>query len=266
WTGSSGATGYDVFRSTDGTSFSRVASNVTGTSYSDTQYLRMAGSGTVSASNSSSLQVTGDIDIRVKVSLDNWSSPFATLVDKSPSQYNYGFAVANGRLWFEWSPDASASYTSQSSETLGFSNGSTHWVRVTRVASTGAVSFYTSVDGVDWTQLGTTVSGPSGSIYEGPYPLYVGGGFGVYSTGDFYEAEVLSGINGTVVADPDFSGAPAASFTDPEGNTWSITGSASLQGGPPLSSGTTYYYEVQAVDSGGASGYSSTASAQTNPG
>ncbi|MGH9921002.1 MAG: IPT/TIG domain-containing protein, partial [Nitrososphaerales archaeon] len=42
WTGSSGATGYDVFRSTDGTSFSRVASNVTGTSYSDTQYLRMA--------------------------------------------------------------------------------------------------------------------------------------------------------------------------------------------------------------------------------
>jgi hypothetical protein len=268
WTGSSGATGYNVSRSTNGTSFTQVATGVTGTSYADTQYLRLPGSGTVSTPSSGALAITGDIDIRVKASLDSWSvsggDGYADLIAKQDSGTNaYGLYVrTSGYLAF----DSSVMSTAASTTPTGFANGSTHWVRVTRVASTGVVTFYTSSDGVIWTQLGSSVAGLSGALTTNSAPIDVGtynSGAGEFLTGNVYYAEVRSGINGTVVASPDFTAASGSSFSDAGGNTWSIGGSASLQGGPALSSSTTYYYKVQAVGSGGTSGYSNLASATT---
>ena len=275
WNGSPGATGYNVFRSTNGVSFTQVATGVTGTGYADTQYLRLPSSGTVSTPSSGALAITGDIDIRVKVSLDNWTpSDYAYLAarDSYSSAHAYAFYLnPGGDPLFLWSPDGTnANLQITGSTTVpSFANGSTQWLRVTRSASSGVVTYYTSSDGVSWSQLGSQVSGPTGSMYAGTQPLSLGSyGPGAlhFLTGDFYYAEVRSGINGTVVASPDFTAASGSSFSDAEGNPWSTGGSASLQGGPALSSGTTYYYKVQAVDAGGASGYSNMASTTTPTG
>jgi hypothetical protein len=216
------------------------------------------------------LAITGDIDIRVKVSLDNWTpSGFVALVanDLAPSARAYGFYLQpGGDPSFLWSPDGTNAKVAYSTVVPSFANGSTQWLRVTRSASSGVVTFYTSSDGVSWSQLGSQVSGPGGSMFAGTQPLSVGSygpGAVFFLTGDFYYAEVRSGINGAVVASPDFTAASGSSFSDAEGNPWSIGGGASLQGGPALSSGTTYYYKVQAVGSGGPSGYSNVASATT---
>ena len=265
WTGSAGATGYNVFRSTNGTSFTEVATNVTATSYPDTQYLRLPGSGaSVSTPNSAALDITGNIDMRVKLSLDNWSAGLTNLVEKD-AQGAYTFRISSGHLDFYFSPDGTNFYGTDSTASVPFTNGAVGWVRVTRVASSGVITYYTSSDGVSWTQLGSATTALSGSLVPGTGPLYLGSYEGAFQslTGDLYQAEVLSGINGTVVASPNFSTASGTSFSDAEGNAWSIAGTASLSGGPALSPGTPYYYEVQAVDAGGSSGYSNVASATT---
>jgi hypothetical protein len=273
WTGSSGATGYNVSRSTDGVNFTQVATGVTGTSYANVQYLRLPGSGTVSTPNSGALAITGDIDIRVKASLDNWTpSNYQALLSSAigSSLDAYGVYVSPaGALVLFWSPNGTSQPAAFSTAALSFANGSTHWVRVTRGASSGVVTFYTSSDGVSWTQLGSSVSGLTGSMVAGNQPISVGSfdsGASNLLAGDVYSAEVHSGINGTVVVSPDFTAASGSSFSDAEGNTWSIGGGASLQAGPGLSSGTTYSYKVQAVGSGGTSGFSNVASATTPTG
>jgi hypothetical protein len=270
WTASSGATGYNVSRSTDGVNFTQVATGVTGTSYANAQYLRLPGLSTVSAPNSGALDITGDIDIRLKASLDNWTpSGYQALLSSafSGSIDAYGLYVSPaGDLVLFWSPNGTSQPAAYSTAALSFANGSTHWVRVTRGASSGAVTFYTSSDGVSWTQLGSSISGLTGSMVAGTQPLSIGSfdsGASNILVGDVYSAEVRSGINGTLVASPDFTAASGSSFSDAEGNPWSIGGSASLQGGPALASSTTYSYKVQAVGSGGTSGFSNTASATT---
>jgi hypothetical protein len=270
WTGSSGATGYNVSRSTDGVNFTQVATGVTGTSYANAQYLRMSGSGTVSTPNSGPLDITGDIDVRVKASLDSWTPSgypalFSSAISSSVDAYGL-YVTPAGDLVLFWSPNGTSQPAAFSTAALSFANGSTHWVRVTRSASSGVVTFYTSSDGVSWTQLGSLVSGLAGSMAAGTQPISVGSfdsGVSNILVGDVYSAEVHSGINGTVVASPDFTAASGSSFSDAEGNTWSLGGSASLQGGPGLSAGTTYSYKVQAVGSGGTSGFSNVASATT---
>jgi hypothetical protein len=268
WTGSPGATGYNVFRSTNGTSFTKVASDVPATSYLDSQYLRIPGSGSVSTPNSSALDITGDIDIRVQVALDNWSaSGYQQLTMMDPGSGDnraWQFDYLNGGLTFYYfdGGDNAGSEEVTSTTTLGFTPGSTNWVRVTRVASTGVVAFYISQDGINWTQLGSSGTTTSGPLFASTAPLTIGTGW-IPMTGDVYSAQVLSGINGTTVASPNFATASGTSFSDAGGNTWSIGASASLQGGPALSPSTTYYYEVQAVGGGGSSGYSNMASTTT---
>jgi hypothetical protein len=218
------------------------------------------------------LTITGDIDIRAKVSLDNWTPSnyvYLAASDSNPSARAYAFYLQpGGAPGFFWSPDGTAANERAAGSTTvpSFANGSTQWLRVTRSASSGVVTFYISSDGVSWSQLGSQLSGPAGSMYAGTQPLSLGSygpGAFYFLTGDFYSAEVRSGINGTIVASPDFTAASGSSFSDAEGNPWGTGGSASLLGGPPLSSGTTYYYKVQAVDAGGASGYSNMASTTT---
>jgi hypothetical protein len=271
WTSSAGATGYNVLRSTNGTSFTQVAADVAATNYADTQYLRVPGPGaSVSTPDSAALDITGNIDIRVRVALGNWANGhYQPLVEKHGNYYAYDLAVApNGTLFALWGNGTGSTNTyAFSTAAVPFAGGSKGWLRTTRVASTGVVTFYTSSDGITWTQLGTTVSTTAGALYASTDPLYVGSGaLGYYGTGpigDIYYVEVRNGINGTVVASPDFTSASGTSFSDAEANPWSIGGGASLQGGPALSSGTTYYYEVQALDAGGPSGYSNVASATT---
>jgi hypothetical protein len=166
-----------------------------------------------SSPNATPLQITGDIDLRCKVALDDWTPSVQTqLIAKEITSINrsYRFEVyTSGVLGLLASPDGTASYNSLSTVATGIANGSTKWVRVTRVASTGLVTFFLSDDGTTWTQLGAPVSGTSGNIYAGTSGLEIGSRFGGTNfllKGTVYRAQIRNGIDGTPVFDANFEG------------------------------------------------------------
>jgi hypothetical protein len=137
----------------------------------------------------------------------------------------------SGKLQFNWtSTGASGGTTSvQSTVVVPAANGETIGVRVTLNASTGDVKFYISTDdGVTWTQLGATVTGSATSIFgAGTMPLTVGQAGATASplAGTIRRVEVRDGIDGTIVANPDFAGDPTNG--DSVGNIWEVHGSES---------------------------------------
>jgi hypothetical protein len=108
-------------------------------------------------------------------------------------------------------------------------------VRVVHDVDNGAggsdVLFYTSSDGSSWVKLGNTVTN-AGTVtrHDSSALLYLGrtsAGSGD-SAGTFY-----NGIDGTLVANPNFVIHPAMSATvirDSYGHVWTLAGSAALVG------------------------------------
>src|ERR1039458_3287769 len=159
----------------------QAAANGTGVlaGVTPTEYLRINGYGTVSCPHSAALEITGDIDIRFKGALDNWATNlnFQVLEARDTGgSVSYVLRVNGagggiGQLELYWTADGSTLKQEVSTVVVPFAPGQLGWVRVTRVASTGVVTFYTSLDDVTWTQLGTPVTDTSGAIYAGTSPL-----------------------------------------------------------------------------------------------
>jgi len=137
-----------------------------------------------SSPDSAALSVTGDIDIKVKVTMADWT-PTATntLVakhDTTGNQRAYLFRVDfGGILRLYTSPNGTTVVSSVSTSPLSFADNETKWVRMTMDVNDGSgnrvVKFYTSDDGSSWSQLGTTVtSAGTTSIYDSPVDLTVG--------------------------------------------------------------------------------------------
>lgn len=182
--------------------------------------------------------ITGDIDIRVRVALNDWT-PGTTqvLVSKfgggSDRSYQIYISTAGGLAI-----DVSGNGTSNnlvngggSGVSLGFVDGSIHWVRATFVSSTGGWVIYSSNDGITWTTV-TSGTGSSGAIFDASSVLWIGANaFGNFLSGTVYYAEVRAGINGDIVAvfDPTRvvrTGPMTPAVLDsPEGEVWTVAGS-----------------------------------------
>jgi len=137
-----------------------------------------------STPDSAALSVTGDIDIKVKLTMADWT-PTSTkaLVAKhntAGNQRAYLFRVdVGGILRLYTSPNGTAIVSSVSTSPLSFADNETKWVRMTMDVDDGSgnrvVKFYTSDDGSSWSQLGTTVtSAGTTSIYDSTVDLTVG--------------------------------------------------------------------------------------------
>jgi hypothetical protein len=192
----------------------------------------------VSTPDAASLDIVGDIDIRARVALDDWTpAAESTLIAKytaTSDERSYALAVtATGALIFRWTEDGATEKSETSSAVNTFTNGTTHWVRATLDVDNGgsdaAVNFYTSEDGSTWTALGATqLNGATTSIYASTAVLEIGAqsaGTVNRMAGKFFEGSVLSGIGGTAVA------APVASAADDEVSdatplTWTVNGNA----------------------------------------
>lgn len=189
-----------------------------------------------SCPDSAGVSVTGDIDLRWQGSLDDWTPTSTnTLIgkDDGASQRSFFIAILSSGVMRLYVSVTGTSWSSvDSTASVPASDGAVIWVRVTRVSATGAVTFYTSADGVAWTQLGAAGSTTSGAIYNSTQPLSVG----TYDASNWWlkghtlRAEVRNGINGTVVANPDFTSDPALDGYAPDGagNTWTLNGTAAL--------------------------------------
>jgi hypothetical protein len=99
------------------------------------------------------------------------------------------------------------------------------WIRYTYQQNIGAglarMSFLTSVDGHTWTSAGSLTGRPEPlPIDPGAWLLYLDGAV------TLSRLEWRDGINGRVIASPDFAAQPAGttSFADAQGNQWGISG------------------------------------------
>ncbi|MDO8597795.1 MAG: hypothetical protein Q7R45_14385 [Sulfuricaulis sp.] len=198
-----------------------------------------------STPDSAANSVVGDLDLKVRAALDDWTpAATSTLLNKwttTGNQRAYMLQVlAGGTLRLSWSANGTAVIAKDSTVATGVTDATRKWVRATLDVDNGAVGndvkFYTSDDGADWTQLGTTVTtAATTAVFDSTAALILGGndaGATERLTGKVYSAEVRNGIDGSVVAafNP-FRDAPGNvdAFTAYTGGVWTINKS----GGTP---------------------------------
>jgi hypothetical protein len=194
--------------------------------------------------------IVGDIDLRIEAALDDWTpAASSSLMSKSMTagnQISWRFTVlTSGMLRLAWSANGSTVLSADSTVAPTVANGAALWVRATLDVDNGAagrtIIFYTSPDGVTWTQLGATVTQAGvTSIFDGTAAINIGSrdsGTLDRMAGKVYYAEIRSGINGTIIANPDFTAEPVGTtiFADSLGNVWQVIPPAVISGtpGPP---------------------------------
>lgn len=216
---------------------------------SDT-YLELPGdtASKATAPDSASLSVTGDIDIRIEVTLDDWrkttGADFCGKFNITSNQRSWAFWMSPftaGRLGYIWSSTGNAIVSVTSTVSVPTPRSGRMALRVTHDVNNGAggntVTFYyaDSIDGV-WLQLGDpVVSGGTTSIFDSTASIELGDVANITTvpvTGRIHRFELRNGIGGTVVANPNFTAATpgATSLVDTASspNTWTLAGSAEL--------------------------------------
>jgi lysophospholipase L1-like esterase len=205
--------------------------------------------------DSTALHITGDIDLRIHCNADSWiSGAGQVLISKLGAGDERAFSLyisSIGKPTFYWSPDGTAGALRNAVSTVALptQNGTDLWIRCTLDVDNGAsgytAKFYTGADGIAWTQLGTDVI-VAGTTAIGSNTSAIGIGYG--TTGKFYgkiySAEVRSGIDGVVLASPDFGMAfpvyvstANGAFNDSQGNViyrMGFSGGLSWGNGSPM--------------------------------
>ena len=217
---------------------------------SPTSYAWMtgAGSATISTPDSAALSVTGDLDLRIEVDLEDWYES-TTKVDGSALQTelcgkwvftgNQGSWVmvlsGDAKPGLYWSTDGTNQLVVGSTNSVPVPGNGRMAVRVTLDVNNGlggyTVTFYysDSISG-SWTQLDQTVTtGGTTSIFDSTAPVQLGNvtNVGLESAfGKLFAFEMRNGIGGSVVANPDFTARTdgTTSFSDGHSNTWTVTG------------------------------------------
>ena len=211
-----------------------------------------------SAPDSVPLSITGDIDIRAYLALDDWTPSAAhTIIGKIPTtsgQWSYTFDVntTTGTLLLGWSPNGSSAAVIAKSSTVAptVANYAGLWIRATLDVDNGAagntVTFYTSTDGVAWTQLGDpVVTAGVTSIFNGTADVGIGSNSSGVNrvAGLIYRAQIYNGIAGTLVFDANFATASklAPSFTESSSNAATVTINTSGATGARISGARDLY-------------------------
>jgi hypothetical protein len=191
----------------------------------------------ISTPSSAALSIAGDIDIRIQAA-KVWSS---TTVQRLVTKYNTGAGLRSylldmsataGTPRLILSADGTANTIATASAAVPFADNAIGWVRVTWRQSDGRVQFFTSTDGVTWTQLGTNQTIAIASIKTNTTLVNVGAsdnGTVNPLNGKVYYAEIRNGIGGTVVGSFDPSQVTILGTRNPttysDGtNTWTVNG------------------------------------------
>ncbi|MFD9445517.1 hypothetical protein ACFWBR_42270 [Streptomyces sp. NPDC060006] len=211
--------------------------------YAGTPDLAVAAAGDrATTPDAAALDLTGSMDIRVEVKLDDWNRSvlveLAAKYDPTGDQRSWMlFLSADQRLALRWSVDGTASGLREYTSTAPIPVPLTGRValRSTLNAATSVVTHYTAetIDG-PWTLLAASTSPGATSVHSGTAALQVGdtasaGAFNA-PAGRYYAFQLRNGIDGTLVADVDFTAQTLGdtSFTDDAGLTWTLAGNAQI--------------------------------------
>lgn len=210
------------------------------------------GNDAASTPDHASVSITGDLDIRVDMTPnapDTWAGNH-DLVTKwgAAGQRSYALILfASGTLSLRWSADGTNGKAVLSSVPLAATTKRMA-VRATLDVDDGngshRVRFFTAPTMFGpWSELGVPgVAGGGGttSIFDSTTAVRVGAAaagssdtWGSSAVSDVHKAEIRNGINGTVVANPNFNAQAAGttSFADTAGRTWTLVGSATVAAG-----------------------------------
>ena len=200
-------------------------------------YLPGVASNFLSVPDEAALDITGDIDIRVRVALDDWTpAALQQLINKYVTSQSYALVIDTaGKITLYWSTTGADVLSATSTVVTGVTDGSVKWVRATLDVDNGAAGkdakFYLSDDGVTWTQLGSTVTtAGTTSVFAGTSGVGIASAAGSPITGKFYRAIVKNGIDGPSVLDIDtsvISTGAATSFNALTGQTVTVNRSTS---------------------------------------
>jgi hypothetical protein len=197
-----------------------------------------------STPDTAALDITGDIDIRADVTLNDWvSGASQALVAKyipGTNQRSYMMWLnSTGQFQINFSDNGTNAFTMTSTvnPTPDPDTGRLA-LRVTLDVNNGAGGrtgrFYTAptMDG-PWTQLGAdVVQATAISLFASTSNLYVGARSDNVDNvhGVFHAVEVRNGIDGTAVANPVFEDKAegTTSFADAAGRTWTLNGTAAI--------------------------------------
>lgn len=197
-------------------------------------YLPGSGANNVTTPSSAALNITGDIDLRARVALDDWtpSSPQCIITKWSSS---YAFRVTTGgALQLFLTPDNGPTQLFATSSVLpSVSDGQTLWIRATWRASDGRVQFFTasgaltSPNAGDFTQLGSdgTVNIGAMSYNAGTVVQLSGFSGSQPMAGKAYRVQIYNGIDGTLALDADLTTKAfgADSFAESSVNAATVT-------------------------------------------
>jgi hypothetical protein len=200
--------------------------------------------------DAAALDITGDLELVMRLSLVDWTpAAETTLVSKYHTTANRAYLLqiaAAGFPTFYHSVDGAAAGGFTSSANFSHADGATGWVKLTYTPDDGGgfsrVKFYEAADSatepVAWTQVGTDrTAAVRAATYDSTAALIVGAytaGAAGPAYGTVYRAIVRNGIDGTTVADVDFTAQAndTASFVCTTGQTVTVTGTTASTNDP----------------------------------
>lgn len=134
-------------------------------------YLNFEGTNGANAADGDIADITGDLDVRIEFRATDYTpSSFGALIGHygaSPQRSFYVALETSGQLKYWWTSDGTTQLSEISSEAISdniavVDDVTIVWIRITHDVDNGAgdsdIKFYTSSDGIAWTQLGTTQS------------------------------------------------------------------------------------------------------------
>jgi hypothetical protein len=198
-----------------------------------------------STPDSAANSITGDIDIRALIAPTDWTPSAVTMLvakwnaGTTNRSYLFYIVATTGQLGIAVSSDGTIVNATSFASTVAptVSDGNLLWVRATLDVNNGAggktAVFYTSSDGLSWTQLGDsiTVAGTT-SIFNSNAFLGVGATNGgtEWFAGRIYRAQIYNGINGTLAVDfcPPAGWASGTWNSTLTSETWTANGTATV--------------------------------------
>jgi hypothetical protein len=222
-----------------------------GSSRRSTLYLPGTSGAYASTPDHPSLHVPGTIDIRIDLSMADWSpAVFTTLVCRNDTNGERSWQLGmgtTGRLEWRWYTDGTETFTAQSTAPGPGStlvNGERRAMRVVFKPDNGAAgrtaTFYTAPTMAGtWTQyLSAVTTTPATTIHGGIDPVEIGShdaGTGNLMAGVVHAVEIRDGENGPVVAHFDATDKDPGveEFTDETGKTWVVVAPAVILPGNP---------------------------------